>query len=45
MGVSALPHCEDNILCYPINTLTRSLVYSDLVQKHIGPAGYYKDVS
>jgi palmitoyl-protein thioesterase len=31
MGVSALPHCEDNIICRPINTLTKSMVYSDLV--------------
>jgi palmitoyl-protein thioesterase len=44
MGVSAFPKCEGGIMCYPINTLTKSLVYTSFAQSNIGPAGYFRDV-
>jgi palmitoyl-protein thioesterase len=45
MGVSAFPHCESGLLCYPINFLTKSMVYTEFVQNNIGPAGYFRDVN
>ena len=45
MGVSAFPHCEGGIFCYPVNHVTKALVYSNYIQNHVGPAGYFRDVS
>jgi palmitoyl-protein thioesterase len=43
MGVSALPHCYEGIFCKPINYITKSMVYWDSIQSHVGPAGYFRD--
>lgn len=43
MGVTAIPHCGSGPFCWPFNKLTRSLVYSSLIQHHVGPAGYFRD--
>jgi palmitoyl-protein thioesterase len=45
MGVSAFPKCESGIICYPINTLTKSVVYTGLIQSSVGPAGYFRDTA
>lgn len=45
MGVSAFPHCGSGIICWPINHLAKSLVYTEYAQGHIGPAGYFRDQS
>ena len=45
MGVSAIPRCGTGMACYPINYLTKAIIYSDFVQSHIGPAGYFRDVT
>jgi palmitoyl-protein thioesterase len=42
MGVAKLPHCESGLICNTVNKLIGKAVYSDLVQKHIGPSGYFK---
>ncbi|CAD8046785.1 unnamed protein product [Paramecium sonneborni] len=42
MGVSVIPHC-DSYLCWPLNKVVDSLVYTDYVQQHIGPAGYFRN--
>jgi palmitoyl-protein thioesterase len=43
MGVSAFPHCKEGVACYPINKITKSMVYTEFIQSHIGPAGYFRD--
>ena len=43
MGVSAMPHCSSGIFCKPINAVTKSMVYWDSIQSHVGPAGYFRD--
>ena len=43
MGVEALPHCGGSFFCYPINSLAKGLVYTEKVQKSIGPAGYFRN--
>ncbi|CAD8138330.1 unnamed protein product [Paramecium pentaurelia] len=42
MGVSVIPHCN-SYLCWPLNKVVDSLVYTDYVQQHIGPAGYFRN--
>lgn len=46
MGVGVLPKCSGSILsfiCQPFNWVTRELVYSDVVQNNVGPAGYFRN--
>ena len=43
MGVSAIPHCGGGPFCWPLNHLTKSLVYTDYIQESVGPAGYFRD--
>jgi len=43
MGVSDIPHCFNGIICKMVNSVARSLVYMNIVQHHLGPAGYFRD--
>ena len=45
MGVSAFPHCGGGIVCWPINHLTKALVYTESIQSTVGPAGYFRDAA
>ena len=41
MGVIRVPHTSNWGLGWLINLLTDDLVYTDFVQNHVGPAGYF----
>jgi len=43
MGVADLPQCFDGDVCATVNTVVRKLVYKDLIQNIVGPAGYFRD--
>lgn len=43
MGVTDIPHCFSGVICSLVNSVARSLVYMNLVQEHLGPAGYFRD--
>lgn len=43
MGVAATPHCFSGIFCDLINYVVDNLVYFDIVQDIVGPAGYFRD--
>lgn len=43
MGVATIPNCHNGWFCDIVNDLVGLGVYSNVVQDHIGPAGYYKD--
>lgn len=43
MGVGKLPHCFNGIICDTINYVIDWFIYWGIVQKLIGPAGYFRD--
>lgn len=43
MGVAASPHCFHGIFCDLINLIVKRMVYFNLIQDYIGPAGYFRD--
>jgi len=43
MGVTDIPHCFSGGICSIVNSVARSLVYMNIVQDHLGPAGYFRD--
>ena len=43
MGVSKFPGCFEGAFCGVINWVVDKLVYSSVVQRHAGPAGYFHD--
>jgi len=43
MGVTDIPHCFSGGVCKIVNSVARSLVYMNIVQDHLGPAGYFRD--
>jgi len=43
MGVTDIPHCFSGAICSVVNKVARALVYMQLVQDHLGPAGYFRD--
>jgi len=43
MGVTDIPHCFSGGICKIVNSVARSLVYMNIVQDHLGPAGYFRD--
>merc|ERR1711988_896058 len=45
MGVAAVPHCFDGIMCDIVNTVAKKFVYQDWAQDWIAPAGYFRDVN
>lgn len=45
MGVAAIPNCIDGFLCSVINFVAKQLVYFQIVQDWIGPAGYFRNPS
>jgi palmitoyl-protein thioesterase len=45
MGVAAVPHCFEGAMCDIVNTVAKKLVYTDLAQDWIAPAGYFRDVN
>ena len=45
MGVDAVPHCFDGIACEIVNTVAKKLVYTEMAQNWIAPAGYFRDVN
>lgn len=42
-GVSAVPNCFHGFFCNIINWVAKQFVYFDLIQSHLGPAGYFRD--
>ena len=42
MGVTKFPHCDSGFFCNRVNYLVKQGVYLSLVQKTIGPAGYFR---
>mmetsp|Transcript_49098 Transcript_49098/g.56441 ORF Transcript_49098/g.56441 Transcript_49098/m.56441 type:complete len:306 (+) Transcript_49098:29-946(+) len=45
MGVTQIPDCHTGIICSIGNYLVDKLAYTSLLQKLLGPAGYYRDVA
>jgi len=45
MGVAAVPHCFDGVLCDIVNTVAKKFVYASWAQDWIAPAGYFRDVN
>merc|ERR1719361_280854 len=43
MGVTDIPHCFSGAVCSLVNKVARTLVYLNIVQDHLGPAGYFRD--
>lgn len=43
MGVIDIPHCFSGPFCAMINNISRELVYTQMVQNMIGPAGYFRN--
>ena len=43
MGVTDIPHCFNGAFCGLVNKVARTLVYLNIVQDHLGPAGYFRD--
>ena len=43
MGVTDIPHCFSGAICSLVNKVARGLVYTGIVQEHLGPAGYFRD--
>lgn len=43
-GVGKIPLCFTGIVCYGLQKITSFLIYSSLIQNHVGPAGYYVDI-
>jgi len=44
MGVDKVPNCLSGILCDIVNSVADALVYNPFVQKHLSPAGYFRNV-
>jgi palmitoyl-protein thioesterase len=45
MGVGKIPHCTmTKFLCNLVDKLAKGVIYSQMVQNHLAPAGYLKDV-
>ena len=42
-GVGKIPQCWNGVFCDSINWVARQFVYFDIVQRLIGPAGYFRD--
>jgi hypothetical protein len=42
MGVADVPGCFNGKLCHLINYAVRKVVYLDIVQNIVGPAGYFR---
>ena len=45
MGVGSFPQCTGGKFCNVVNKLVGSAIYYSFVQNHIGPAGYFKDIT
>jgi palmitoyl-protein thioesterase len=45
MGVGSFPQCTGGAFCKYFNKIVGSAVYFSLVQNHVGPAGYFKDIT
>lgn len=45
MGVDAIPHCLSGTACNIVNGIAKKLVYTNLAQDWIAPAGYFRDVN
>lgn len=45
MGVDAVPHCFSGFICDIVNWGAKKLVYLNIVQQHLAPAGYFRDVN
>jgi len=42
-GVSSTPNCLEGVFCDLINFIVDNMVYFDMVQEFVGPAGYFRD--
>lgn len=45
MGVGSFPQCTGGSFCKYLNKLVNFAIYNSFVQNHVGPAGYFKDIS
>ena len=45
IGVGKFPHCFSGIICKALNYVIDWGIYWTIVQNHIGPAGYFRDVN
>jgi len=43
MGVATVPKCHKGGFCDIVNDIIKLAVYSEFVQEHIGPAGYFRN--
>ena len=43
-GVGKIPLCFTGIVCYGLQKISSFLIYSSIIQNHVGPAGYYENV-
>ena len=43
MGVADIPQCFEGQICSIVNYVARDLVYYELIQDIVGPAGYFRD--
>jgi palmitoyl-protein thioesterase len=43
MGVADIPDCQTGIFCEMVNFVVRNMVYFQIFQNIIGPAGYFRD--
>jgi palmitoyl-protein thioesterase len=43
MGVDSVPSCTSGMMCEAINYIAKKLVYTNVVQNWLAPAGYFRD--
>ena len=43
MGVMDVPGCFEGNLCHWVNYIASNFVYFNIIQKYLGPAGYFRD--
>lgn len=43
MGVAVVPKLNCGFICGLYNRIVGNLIYTDFIQKNVGPSGYYKD--
>jgi hypothetical protein len=42
MGVADLPGCFNGKICHLVNYGVRKVVYNNIIQSIVGPAGYFR---
>ena len=44
MGVDKVPNCLSGFMCDVVNFIADAVIYTPLLQKHLAPAGYFRNV-